>query len=66
MDLKVKLGCSVCHHFQEQNVNMPFSCEGIICPKCGEINSMSIIAIIQDSGIYQNDLLRNLYKIRQL
>lgn len=70
MKLNVTLGCSCCSFFEEKDVQLPFNCEDMVCPRCRE-NSLSIV-LVKDSGKisemeYPKDpLLEELYKIRRL
>ncbi len=65
MNIDVKLGCSLCRHFEIKSVSTPFNCANLSCPKCGESNSLSIISVIQNQKP-KDSLLDNLYKIREL
>lgn len=71
MGIKIKLGCSICNFNEEASIELPFDCDNFLCPKCGEVNSLSIISFnenikIRDMTAERNDNLVNLMKIREL
>lgn len=70
MKLNTILGCSICGFETKKTVGLPFDCDSLICPRCGEGNCLSIIAITENyaAGRQRTELpnLGNLYKIRRM
>jgi hypothetical protein len=70
MRLNTTLGCSICGFETKKTVNLPFDCDNLICPRCGEGNCLSIITVTENSPAAEQKLklpsLKELYKIRLL
>jgi len=70
MKLDVTLGCAICGFKNKRDVMLPFDCDSLICPRCGESNCLSIISIAEDTRFPTNysrqDSLRELEIIRKL
>jgi hypothetical protein len=53
----------------KKEVEMPFNCDDLICPKCGESNCLSIIHVDAPPAAPHRparlDSLKDLFRIRQ-
>lgn len=70
MKLIASIGCSSCGFTQELDITLPFNCDDIACPKCREyamsITSMQDFSRVKEKANQIDELLKGLYKIRQL
>ena len=68
MYLNIKIGCSICRHFENKTVAMPFDSRDNTCPKCGELDSMYIVSVNDASKIkdLNTDMMNQIIEIRQL
>lgn len=71
MGIKARLGCLACNYSEEKRIELPFDCDCVPCPKCGELSGLSIISFCEDTKIkdikvYKRDIIQDLIRIRQL
>lgn len=70
MKLNAMLGCSICSFETKKTVTLPFDCDSLICPRCGEGNCLSIITVTENNPAASQKLklpsLGDLFKIRLL
>lgn len=70
MKMDTTLGCSLCGFEMKKTVTLPFDCDTLVCPRCGEGNSLSIITIAENEAPYERKVnlpgLDGLYRIRLL
>lgn len=70
MKMNATLSCSICGFETKKTVLLPFDCDTVVCPRCGEGNSLSIITIAENEAAYEKKPglpgLDDLYRIRRL
>ncbi len=70
MKLDTILGCSICGFKAKKNVELPFDCDSVTCPRCGEGNCLSIITVFESSPAAGQRMklpdLGDLYRLRRL
>ena len=67
MKLNVTIGCSVCNLKSRTKVELPFDCDTLLCPSCGNENCLSIIKVIEELSMFNSqDILRRLQKMRDI